>query len=336
MMVETARNSPAPSVNDLVMQWMSETGDSLKLNDTRELLALLDQELYADYQPFPESAPFIERLAEWLHNVRDDKTSQQLLFNFVPWLLFIGRKEMETMYRAAFTGPITRWIIEDAQLDIADPSLPQQFSDAVRETYFGSLAGMDVGGFFRVNGLAGQSDRPDFRALSRFGDFDTFKDEILCDGFCRVVAIEDMVGKGTQMLEASPVLMHLEPMSVLVCPIVAAPAGVQTWLTKLKKPQTNLAFSPLFVIPEDAAVSETVPPVAEPQTIEEIRELIRDSWPSVCGRNPSPQLQDGPFGYGRFGSLVLSYLNCPDNVPPFIHYQSESWSPLFRRVSREG
>jgi hypothetical protein len=125
----------------------------LKFADTRDLLELLSQELYSDYQPFPESSPFFERLAEWLDNVRDDETSQQLLFEFVPWLLFIGRREMETMYRAAFTGPITRWIIEDAQLDLADPDLPKEFTNAVRETYFGSLAGMDVGGFFRVNGL---------------------------------------------------------------------------------------------------------------------------------------------------------------------------------------
>ncbi len=341
-MAEEYSPNQVPTIDELVNRWtdvpgdIENPGDTLKYGATRNLLHLLSRKLYADYQPFPEGPQFLERLARWLDNLRDDEAAQQLLFEFVPWLLFIGRHEMETMYRAAFTGPISRWIIDDAELGIADPELPEKFAAAVRKTFFGHMAGMDIGSFARVNSLSGQSDRPEFRVLSRYGDFDEFRNGVTTKGFDRIVAVEDMVGTGTQMLEACPILSHVDPIEVLLCPIVVAPAGVRTWLDNLKPYNSHMTFSPLFVIPPNATLPEVAPTIGEHPLSNQFRTLINDTWNAVQGSNPSPQLQDGPFGFGRFGSLVLSYLNCPDNVPALVHYESECWKPLFPRVSREG
>ena len=303
-MTEEQTPHQPPTVEELVARWTDATGDTPKYGAIRDLLLFLSRELYCDYQPFPEGPQFLERLARWLDNLRDDESGQQLLFEFVPWLLFICRREMETMYRAAFTGPISRWIIDDAGLDIADPELSEKFSAAVRTTFFGSIAGMEIGSFAHINDLSGQSYRPEFRVLSRFGNFDQFRDEIQVDGFKRVVAVEDMVGSGTQMLEASPILSHVAPINVLLCPIVVAPAGAQAWHDVLEPDNPHMTFSPLFFIPPNATLSETAPTIPEHPLSNQFRRLINDTWDAVQGAHPSPQLKDGPFGFGRFGSLA--------------------------------
>ena len=44
---------------------------------------------------------------------------------------------------------------------------------------------------------------------------------------------------------------------------------------------------------------------------------------------------NGDFGLGDdYGTLVLSYLNCPDNLPAIIHFPSNV--ALFPRAPREG
>ncbi len=322
------------SIDEMVDRWTQKSGDNQHLSATRDLLRYLSSELYDCYQPFAEKPPFWERLGRWLNNVTSE-ADQQRLFEFVPWLLFIGQSELETMYRAAFAGPITRWIIDEARLDISAPNLTERFADELRQTFFGSIAGMDINSFVRVNGLAGQSHRPNFREHSQLGDYDRFRQEVEDLGYRRFVAVEDMVGTGTQMVEAAPILTYLAPKRALLCPIVVAPAGVDTWNRELKQ-FTHFSFAPLFLIPDNATLPEkkTVNSV-ESAEAHAFRILLKKTWSKVKGSDPSSQLY-GPFGFGDFGSLVLSYLNCPDNVPPLVHYESDKWKSLFPRLSREG
>ena len=326
------------SVDELVDGWTSASGSNQHLSVIRDLVRFLSLELYGQYEPFAAMAPpFWERLAGWLQNVGSTK-DRQCLLEFVPWLLFIGQEEMKTMYQAAFAGPIRRWIINEAQLDITATDLSEQLAVEVRQTFFGSIAGMQIDSFARINGLGGQSLRPNFRDLSRAGDFDRFKhDEIQGLGYQRIVAVEDMVGTGTQMMEAAPILAHMTPLKVLLCPIVVAPAGVDRWLDELKPfPEyAHFSFEPLFVIPANATLPMKRGRQPEPVEVREFRALLKQTWPQVQGTHPSSQLYS-EFGFGNFGSLVLSYLNCPDNVPPLVHYEGDQWQPLFPRVPREG
>ena len=123
-------------VHQLVADWTAESGQSQDFSATRELLELLDEELYKQYQPVAEKPPFLDRLARWLQNV-DGSNERKCLFNFVPWLLFIGRDELESMFRAAVTGPITRWIIDEADLDISTPTFGNEFNETIQQTFFG-------------------------------------------------------------------------------------------------------------------------------------------------------------------------------------------------------
>ncbi len=328
------KSTTPKTVDELVEGWTGESGSNQHLGAIRDLVRYLSSELYEQYQPFGGKALFWERLARWLQNL-DTKRDQQSLLEMVPWLLFVGLKEMEAMYRAAFVGPIARWLIDEAKLDITATDLPTLLQDELRMTFFGSIAGMDINGFARINGLAGQSDRPNFREHSRLGNFSKFKREFVKSGYKRIVAVEDMVGTGTQMVEAAPILAHMSPYKVLLCPVIVAPAGVDRWHQELKPNYGNFAFEPLFVIPENATIPKQRGSKSEPYELQRFREVLTKTWAQVRGLKPSDQLYS-EFGFGDFGALVLSFLNCPDNVPPLIHYEGDQWHALFPRLSREG
>ena len=337
-----------PSVNSLVNKWMQdlpvaqgERRSSPAFDATFSLIRLLAEELYVDYQPFPESSPFLERLAEWLDNLRGDSASQQLMFQLVPWLLFIGRREMETMYRAAFTGPITQWIIDTAALDITQPDLPANFEKALQQTWFGSLAGMDIGSFMRINKLDQQSLRPDFRVLSSFVTDPEAIIEYLRQPkrrrqlpYRRIVVVEDYVGTGTQMKEAAELLQKI-PLPILMCPIVCGPVGVEMG-RQIAANSDHVTFREYFQIPP-AACLERERAVEEPEFFEQLRDLLARTW---------DRINDGSHGDSRFGFtngdvpspalLTITHLNCPNNAPALIHRRRSDWKPLFERIVREG
>lgn len=316
----------------MVDRWGRESGKNQHLSAIRDLLRLLATELYSQYQPFPDALPFWERLRKWLSNVPDGDVRKHL-FEFVPWLLFVGRQEMEVMYRAAFTGPISRWIIDEAKLDIAAADFTSRYKKAVDETFFGSIAGMDIGSFIRVNEVRGQSLRPDFRVLSRLGDPRKASKYLTSIGKLRVVAVEDYVGTGSQMEEAAQFLSCLKKFQVLLCPLIVAPSGVAMG-EELAKRIRHLRFAPTFVVPPSATLPADFPGIHEPEEISNIRAVAIRFWTQVQGASPDLQLYE-PFGFQNTGSLVMTYFNCPDNVPPLIHHLSSTWEPLFRRLYRE-
>ncbi len=324
------------TVDELVSDWTRSAGSNQHLAGIRRLVRFLDRELYYQYQPVAGKPPFDERLAKWLQNV-DGEKDRRCLLELVPWLLFIGQAELETMYQAVFAGPIIRWIIDESGLSIADPDLTENLETELDRTLFGSIAGMEIGSFIKINSLSGHSFRPNFREYSELNDADALRalaDKIQDQGYVRVVAVEDMVGTGMQMVEAAPALANLAPLSVLFSPIIVAPAGVHRWHSDPALQHSNLSFSPLFVIPENATIPRSAGATPESHEIVRFRKLLTDTWGKVEGATPDDQLY-GPFGYGHFGSLVLSNLNCPDNVPPLVHYDSDQWSSLFPRVPRE-
>ena len=335
-MTTNQNTKAAESVDEMVARWTLRDGPTQHLSATRDLLRFLTDELYHEYQPFSEKPLFWERLARWLSNVKSE-VDQQRLFEFVPWLLFVGREEMATMYRAAFAGPITRWIIDEAGLDIADPGLSGHFAQELRRTWFGSLAGMDIGSFMRVNGLDEQSLRPDFRVLTFLGDPSKIRDYLTGnehnqEGYRRIVVVEDVVGTGQQMKKAIPVLQVLKDVPILLCPIIVAQEGFNVGM-EIERANKHIVFREHFRVPQSATVSDVASADDEP-AIASIRELITRTWP----RLKNSKSYDKPFGFQNSGSLLLTYLNCPNNVPPLIHRQidgDDGWEPLFPRVVRE-
>jgi hypothetical protein len=326
--------SQRETVREKVYRWTRRTGTNQHLLDVLALLELLASELYVHYQPFPEKPPFLDRLASWLACTPRD-VDQRLLFEFVPWLLFVGPREMDSMYRAAFTGPIMRWIVEQSNVSLSQPAFSQSVSDSLKRTYVGSMAGMDIGTFCRVNNIVGQTYRCDFRALAEVGSVTAFRDYLRDNNYERIIAVEDYVGTGSQMSEAVVFLRQLTSFPVLLCPIIVANAGNKLG-AKIQRAESHITYSPQFITPSATYIPKTANKKApEPQCFRKMRNLLTRLWGIVRGTVPTQPLYS-PFGFGDVGSLVLTFLNCPDNVPPLLHHKSDSWDPLFMRSSREG
>lgn len=318
------------SIRDLVNDWTRKSGANLDLHSKLELLTMLGNDLYSQYQPCPEKPEFLERLFTWVNGaprVSDKKT----LFELAPWLLFVGVDEMVSLYRSSFTGQITRWLIDQSRIDIASPNLTKAIRQARKETFFGSIAGMDMGTYCRVNGIQ-QSIRPDFRERANIGDPIPLA-KYLQKKYKRIVAVEDYVGTGTQMAEACEYLETLKGFPILICPMIVAPEGVKKGNELAKG---NISFQPVYCVQEQSGVPEIARKGArELPFFGAIRKSLLRLYGQVEGKHPTQPLY-GPFGFGDTGSLLLTYLNCPDNVPPVVHHLSDTWSPLFQRSPREG
>ncbi|MDA1054841.1 MAG: hypothetical protein O3C40_30830 [Planctomycetota bacterium] len=322
------------TIRELVNSWTRKSGDHLNLHAKLELLGILNDELYAQYQPFAVKPDYMDRLFAWIDgasSVRDKK----LMFELASWLLFVGEAEMKSLYQSSFAGVITRWVIDQANIDITCIDAPDRIAQALKRTFVGSMAGMEIGTYCRVNGIEGQSLRPDFRDHAHIGTPDSLRMYLNAKGYARIVAVEDYVCTGQQMEEACAYLSKLTEFPTLLCPMLVAREGVETG-NELARKHSHFDFNPLFAPPLEIAVPKA--PLSssnEPTFIVQLRELISRLWTQVHGTDVTQHLY-GPFGCGGTGSLLLTYLNCPDNVPPIIHHKSDSWEPLFQRSSREG
>ena len=325
------------NMDELVAEWTSKSGGNLfSFRDKLDLLTLLRDSLFSQYQPFPEKPDYMDRLFSWVSQSSSTK-DRKTLFELATWLLFIGQEEMQTLYRSSFTEVVTRWVIDTSNIDITSPIVNDEISQAISTTFFGSIAGMEIGQYCRQNGIQGQSFRPDFREHRFLGDPISLQNYLSKPGhkhlpYERIVAVEDYVGSGQQMSEATELLSKLTNYPVLLAPILIAPEGVQVG-NALAAQYPHISFIPLFPLPSSNAVPLS-PGNSESEFISRLRKFLKDNYPSKQEDNPTQPLY-GPCGCGDVGSLVLTYLNCPDNVPPAVHHQSDSWEPLFKRASRE-
>lgn len=320
------------TIRELVDSWTKKSDENLGLHEKLELLTVLRDELYAQYQPFSVKPDYMDRLFDWIAGARGVR-DKKVMFDLASWLLFVGEEEMKSLYCSSYSGVVTRWIIDESKIDITSTAAGDKIAQAFKQTFFGSMAGMDMGTYCRANGIQGQSFRPDFREHSQIGNLSALRDFLSSHGYLRIVAVEDYVGTGSQMREACKCLGQLTEFPVLLCPMIVAPRGVDAGHRLAKG---HISFAPLFPIPNDITVPKDAPSARkEPPFLAKLRKTINRLWGEVQGRNPTQPLY-GPFGFGDTGSLLLTYLNCPDNVPPIIHHKSDSWDPLFQRSSREG
>lgn len=315
------------NVDDLVAEWALATGASTKLRANERLIRFLGEWLFPDYHPFPEKADFWERLFVWLDHIgpcdsRND--DQHAMFDFVPHLLFAAERDLTSMYRAAYDGPIRRWLIEQGDFMLDDSDLDAKLEKLRRDTWFGSLAGMDIAGFCRVNRIFPQSYRPEFRFIAEFCNPAGVKQWLQSEGYERIVVVEDMVGTGEQFEEALPALRGVggtDPINVLFVPLFIPPQGFKFVCKQLEKPEhQHITCQPMIVLPESVLIRRDAHD-DESEDIRRFREVI---------------LRHGNANFGigdDYGTLVLSFLNCPDNVPPIVHSPADT--ALFPRASRE-
>lgn len=295
----------------------------------------LAQELYCEYEPTKGPYPdFWQRFERWLEN-GDTETEQQTLFRLIPFLFFIGPKELDNLYRVAFNANITRWIIDELKLTLDDPNLMDNVAAGVGKTWFCPLTdSMRINAFCHLNHLSGRNHRPDWLSLAILGDpakVDTF---LRSQGIERIVLVEDFVGGGSQIEPAIKFAGSLSShLPTLVVPLVICPGGIDAareWEAKF----TNINVRPVLELHKLDFLA-AAPQSGEPPAFSEFRNLALASFAKLLG---GASVQDakvyGPFGFDNTGGLVVLATNCPDNTLPLVHHKSTTWNALFPRASR--
>jgi len=326
-------------IADKVQQWAAkETGD-LDYNAIHAEIEYLIAHRFDQYVPTTGPEPdFRTRFIRWLDNGGLSEDDQKLLFRLVPYIFFLGREEFIALQRAAFLGPVLRWLVDEIGLAFTDGDRDAKLEAAIGETWFCPITdSAHISDFYHANNLGGVEFRPEWRAAAALsnGDSTTLQQHMAQEGFRRVVLIEDLVGSGSQMSELTNLLAHLPAtIKVLMVPLVVCPVGAEVG-RKMATQLPNVAFDPVLELPKHSFVGEVQDP-NEPGFFNDIRDMIQRSYPIVSDGQPAHDTVKpyGPFGWRRTGALIVTYNNTPDNTIPVIQHRSPTWSPLFPRSSR--
>ncbi|MCU1381548.1 MAG: hypothetical protein JWL71_245, partial [Acidobacteria bacterium] len=168
-MVETLADTVGRWDLDGVVSTTSEL-----FNQIHERILFLRDLHFEQYLPTlgpDQITEFEHRLEMWLDNVPDE-SDKRLLLELVPQLIFFGRDEFSKLYQAAFRGPVTRWVIEQAGLTFVSLDFDTTLEREIHQhTWFCAVSdSMQISDFCHSNHLGGIDYRPDLRTLAKFGD----------------------------------------------------------------------------------------------------------------------------------------------------------------------
>ena len=314
-------------LSELLQKWaLLDQGDGREIFLDQSTVQYLGRKVFNDYEP-SQFDQFEDRLDRWIHNVTDEK-DQQTLFLLLGHLFFIGRPEFESLYRAAYNGPVRRWLVEQLNVNIASPAAMEVLDAGVAETWFCPITdSMRINSFLKVNNLAGKSHRPDWRSLRKFGAPEKIRRFIADNQIRRIVLLEDFVGSGTQMRSAVRFAAKTTDIQILALPLVTCPDGDKVG-SQMAITFTNVSYEPVIVIPPEMLIKADPQP-NDSQFFQDIRDLIV----RVRARLSKPERQRY-HGYKGTGAVVAMYSNCPNNSLPILYDETEEWQALFPRIKR--
>ena len=276
---------------------------------------------------------FDGRLLRWLTNTSYSDEERRTLLELVPAIQFVDRDDMLALYRSAFRGPISRWIVDTCGWTLSDIlGRNLAFQSTLKETWFCPITdSMDIGQFLRTNQLEGVGARPPWKVLASFGDFDRVRDFVASRRYKRLVLLEDFVGSGTQAGGAvKRALKELKEMPVLFVPLIASEEGVKKY-SPMRQRYPQFSFEPASTIPRIMHVYRS-PTDGEPELFKRVRDIAVRTFDRVRDKKKKPVY---PLGFsGHYGLLLVQYTNCPNNTVPLIWHESDAWRALFPRVSR--
>lgn len=340
-MPDQRRPENLQDLEKLVYEWETQQYDP----ETRKPYGAVLEEIrfhgdhrYWQFTPALADRPtFEERLADWISNCWPNAVHQKILLQLIPHLQFVDRDDLIALYRAAFNGPIYRWIMNQVNINLLEEpaAIHQRVDEAVHQTWFCPITdSMDIAQFHHANEISGKSYRPAWRDLSEFGDVEKIRKYVAKNNVHRLVLLEDFVGSGTQV--RAPIRFAIDALSpqvpIMVCPLVISEAGIEP--IQAFAGNAAFTFEPVFTVPAQVHVHES-PTAGEEPLLTEVRQVVINTFPRV--RTPMPW-ESGDlayaFGFGSLGMLLVLYTNCPNNTLPLIWHESPQWKPLFPRVSR--
>lgn len=317
-----------------INNWSRSTSDKTNYLEVYAQIQYLADSLFHEFEPtkgagFP---PFMDRLERTLKSGLTKK-QQKTIFKLIPKLCFVGKNEFNTLYSAAYNGPIARWLIERYALSILDPNIQIKLKKAIEKTWFCPITdSLKISEFYHVNSISGPDLRSDWRTLHELGDKTKLGDYLKSNHIENLVLLEDFVGSGSQVYKSVEFAATISSsLNVLFCPLICCKTGIKTF-SEYERTQHNFSFRTILEVPTTITVT-SVKQMNEPHYFDELRKLFVELYHKVAGNVPTQKLY-GPFGYRDTGSLLIMHTNCPDNCPPIIHHYSDQWSPVFPRSSR--
>jgi len=322
-------------IENKVFQW-DQSRDN-KFSDINRKINHLDKRLFFDYEPTlgPQSN-FLTRLSMWLDNFQDEK-DQQILFEMVPHLFYVGREEFNVLYREAYNTHYARWAVEVANIDIYSEDARKSLDLVVEETWFCPLTdSLRINQFYHVNNVSGKNDyRPDWRSLVMFGDDEKIKNYVQVNNIKNIVLLEDFIGNGGQVSKAVNLAIRLFPdINLLIIPLIICPNGMKN-AQELVNKYPNVSISPVISMPEHNFINEDLKGDQTDFFLDAF-DLAQRSYQQVANSIVIDDKIDpyGPFGWQRTGGMIITYSNTPNNTLPLIHNVSNTWFPLFKRHKR--
>jgi len=339
----------AEIIAEVVGRWDSEKHSPLErdllFSEILLRLEFLERTHYHQYVPTlgPQHQEFEKRLEKWLDNVSDE-ADRRLLFEYVPHITFFTREDFLQLHQAALRGPITRWIIDELDLQLDDPDLDDKINTEIhRHTWFCPISdSMQIADFHRTNGIGGVDFRPDWRSLEKFGDPQQKRSELLKfmqrQRLRRIVLLEDFIGSGAQLRNPDVIgFAGSLNVAVLLVPLIICPEGCDNIRATLQTEKYNkhnrVRFEPVLSLKPDQFVNSKSSPRDDLER--GIQELVRKTYDTdVVGDGAASPRPYEAFGLRNTGAQVVMYSNTPANTLPIIHHESNTWNPLFRRSAR--
>ncbi len=329
-----------------ILEWHRSGAKPIDYTDFNRLYEKIEffcKRHYHEYVPClgPKRAEFMVRLGKWIGNVSEVE-ARQILCEFVPRILFFGWGEFTELYRAAFRGPMVRWVIDGSNLCLDDPGLEDRIAcELFHHTWYCPITdSMQISEFHHVNEIGGIDYRPDFRSLAKFADkqrvvdfMQNHKSAGVSKPLRRIVLLEDFVGGGTQVDEALPFAATLAAdISVLFVPLIICPDGVRT-ARGLAARYPNVSYEPIIELEEDLFINNTTAHLLG--TLEsKVRDLALSTYSEVEGDKAASPRPYTPFGCWETGATLVMYTNTPANTLPIIQHESNTWDALFPRSAR--
>lgn len=238
---------------------------------------------------------------------------------------FAGVQEYDELYRCAYQA-IERWLLERNDLDPfdSDKSVQSNLEACWICPVTDSLL---INSFLHVTNISGQKYRPDWFSLAHLGDNSAIQKYVETNGLRFLVLLEDFVGSGKQATEVVEFAASVVDVPILVIPLIVCEPGIEKMIA-LREIHTNVWIRPIVTIPSNCLVGPKSKE-GEPATFKPLRSLMRAHYRRLH-RHPNGRA----FGFGKVGSMMVNYSNCPNNTPPLYHRARKGDTALFPRLSR--
>ena len=293
---------------------------------------------------------YMERLAAWIGN-SNNEADQKLLLEYALHISFFSHYDFVALYRTALDKEIVRWVATQVGASL-EPGGGNEFNRVIHEhihhrIWFCPVTdSMDINEFYKVNHLKGIGHRPGFATLQMLAENAGSPNTELANNVLyymenpsqyshdrtldRLVLLEDIVGSGSQCIDAVKWAVANINKPILLVPLILCPNGAEVLRTEENRSNGHFTVRPVIELKRSDLLGPERQGMPGWEISEELEELVARFAPRASAGID-------PFGYGSTGCSLVTFSNTPDNTLPIIHNKSGNgdWTPLFPRIYRD-